>query len=103
MSDIKDTLDRLKQSGEELQENSDKIVDLANSVDEFSSQANLLALNAMVEVAKAGKNGKALSELAEEISILAEKSAGVASGISEIIDTVKATAKKPQDASESDH
>lgn len=95
MSDMKKTLESLKASSEILQESSDQINTLTSSIDEFSNQANLLALNAMIEVAKVGKNGKALSELAEEISTLASKSAGVASGISEIVKSVRE--KDPDD------
>jgi methyl-accepting chemotaxis protein len=89
LTDIKDTLESLKASSDMLQESSDQISELTSSIDEFSNQANLLALNAMIEVAKVGTSGKALSELAEEISTLATKSAGVASGIGEIVQSVR--------------
>lgn len=89
MTDIKETLESLKTSSEVLQESSNQIARLTSSIDEFANQANLLALNAMIEVARVGKNGKALSDLAEEISTLASKSAGVAQGISEIVKTVR--------------
>jgi len=94
MTDIKETLESLKASSDMLQKSSGTIADLTDSIDEFSNQANLLALNAMIEVARVGKSGKALSELAEEISSLATKSAGVAVNISAIVNAARESDKK---------
>jgi len=94
MTDIKETLETLKASSDKLQESSGTIAELTNAIDEFSNQANLLALNAMIEVARVGKSGKALSELAEEISSLATKSAGVAVNISAIVNAARVESEK---------
>jgi methyl-accepting chemotaxis protein len=92
VTDLDKTIKQIKESSEQLEENSKFIVDLTESISATSNQANLLALNAMIEVAKSGGEGKALVELAEEISALAAKSAGVASGISDIVNKVNTTA-----------
>lgn len=57
-----------------LSEQSQNISELIESVDEISEQSNILAVNASIEAAKAGDQGKGFSIVAQEIRNLAEQS-----------------------------
>lgn len=58
------------------------IIDLISGI---ADQTNLLALNAAIEAARAGDQGRGFAVVADEVRKLAEKSAGSAKQINEII------------------
>lgn len=59
---------------EELQNKSQEIKSFSEIVSNIAAQTNLLSLNAAIESAKAGEQGKGFSVVANEIKILAEQS-----------------------------
>jgi len=96
ISDTIEGMNRIKQQMESianivvrLSEQSQTVGEIIASVNDLAEQSNLLAVNASIEAAKAGEQGKGFTVVAQEIKNLAERSKEATARVRTIINDVQ--------------
>ena len=93
-------IEQTAQDTHELARAAEKITMITNTIRGISEQTNLLALNAAIEAARAGEQGRGFAVVADEVRGLAKRTSEATDEISSLIDRMSGSVKVAVDSLE---
>mgnify|MGYP001626173477 FL=1 len=100
----KEKMEALSQASSKIMHSGKRISEFIEKIIDISEQTNLLALNAAIEAARAGEQGRGFAVVADEVRKLANNTQEAASEISgmvnEVIKAIEDTVKATQESTE---